>query len=121
MLKKIIAEDAHEKLAVADVKLENVIQDKLDMNCVADSKIGEHMRCIRSQASGLHIRWDIELNTGSKSPFMNRTNLAPLPRFGLNGEKHKWESIPGSIVSAVGNYFSDKSILAVQCSLFILF
>ena len=44
MLKKIIAEDAHEKLAVADVKLENVIQDKLDMNCVADSKIGEFMR-----------------------------------------------------------------------------
>ena len=37
MLKKIIAEDAHEKLAVADVKLENVIQDKLDKNCVADS------------------------------------------------------------------------------------
>ena len=56
MLKKIIAEDAHEKLAVADAKLGNVIQDKLDMNCVADSKIGEHMRCIRSQASGLHIR-----------------------------------------------------------------
>ena len=53
MLKKIIAEDAHEKLAVADVKLENVIQDKLDMNCVADSKIGEFMRWIRSQASGL--------------------------------------------------------------------
>ena len=44
MLKKIIAEDAHEKLAVADVKLENVIQDKLDMNCVADSKTGELMR-----------------------------------------------------------------------------
>jgi len=53
MLKKIIAEDAHEKLAVADAKLGNVIQDKLDMNCVADSKIGELMRCIRSQASGL--------------------------------------------------------------------
>ena len=40
MLKKIIAEDVHEKLAVADAKLGNVIQDKLDMNCVADIKTG---------------------------------------------------------------------------------
>jgi len=53
MLKKIIAEDAHEKLAVADAKLGNVIQEKLEMNCVYDSKIGELMRCIRSQVSGL--------------------------------------------------------------------
>jgi len=53
MLKKIVAEDAHEKLAVADAKLGNVIQDKLDLNCVYDSKVGELMRCIRSQVSGL--------------------------------------------------------------------
>jgi len=53
MLKKIVAEDAHEKLAVADAKLGNCIQDKLDMSCVYDSKIGELMRCIRSQISGL--------------------------------------------------------------------
>jgi len=53
MLKKLVAEDAHEKLAVADAKLGNAIQDKLDLNCVYDSKIGELMRCIRSQVSGL--------------------------------------------------------------------
>ena len=53
MLKKIIAEDAHEKLAVADAKLGNVIQEKLEMSCVYDSKIGELMRCISSQVSGL--------------------------------------------------------------------
>jgi len=53
MLKKIVAEDAHEKLAVADAKLGNVIREKLELNCVYDSKIGELMRCIRSQASGL--------------------------------------------------------------------
>merc|ERR1711862_786820 len=52
-LKKIVAEDAHEKLAVADAKLGSVIKEKLEMNCVYDSKIGELMRCIRSQASGL--------------------------------------------------------------------
>ena len=53
MLKKIVAEDPQEKLAVADAKLGNVIQDKLDLNCVYDSKIGELMRCIRAQISGL--------------------------------------------------------------------
>jgi len=53
MLKKIVAEDAHEKLAVADAKLGNVIKEKLEINCVYDSKIGELMRCIRSQVSGL--------------------------------------------------------------------
>eukprot|EP00092_Neocalanus_flemingeri_P004113 GFUD01004425.1.p1 GENE.GFUD01004425.1~~GFUD01004425.1.p1 ORF type:complete len:541 (-),score=195.91 GFUD01004425.1:157-1779(-) len=53
MLKKIVAEDAHEKLAVADAKLGSVIQDKLELSCAYDSKIGELMRCIRSQASGL--------------------------------------------------------------------
>merc|ERR1711971_1017949 len=53
LLKKVIAEDAHEKLAVADAKLGSSIQDKLDLNCVYDSKVGELMRCIRSQASGL--------------------------------------------------------------------
>ena len=53
MLKKIIAEDAHESLAVADAKLGNSIQDKMNLNCVFDSKVSELMRCIRSQASGL--------------------------------------------------------------------
>merc|ERR1712172_296804 len=52
-LKKVVAEDAHEKLAVADAKLGNVIKEKLGMACVHDSKVGELMRCIRSQASGL--------------------------------------------------------------------
>ena len=53
MLKKLVAKDAHEKLAVADATLGNAIQDKLDQNCVYDSRIGELMRCIRSQVSGL--------------------------------------------------------------------
>jgi len=53
LLKKVIAEDAHEKLAVADAKLGGSIQEKLDLSCVYDSKIGELMRCIRSQISGL--------------------------------------------------------------------
>jgi len=53
MLKKIVAEEAHEKLAVADAKLGNAIQEKMDLNCVYDSSISELMRCIRSQVSGL--------------------------------------------------------------------
>jgi len=53
LLKKIVAEDAHEKLAVADAKLGNVIKEKMELACEANSKISELMRCIRSQASGL--------------------------------------------------------------------
>ena len=53
LLKKIVAEDAHEKLAVADAKLGNVIKEKMELTCEANSKISELMRCIRSQASGL--------------------------------------------------------------------
>jgi len=53
LLKKVVAEDAHEKLAVADAKLGNVIKEKLEMSCIYDSKVAELMRCIRSQASGL--------------------------------------------------------------------
>ena len=53
MLKKIVAKDANEKLAVADAKLGNAIQDKLDLKCVYDSKVAELMRCIRSQINGL--------------------------------------------------------------------
>jgi len=61
LLKKVIAEDAHEKLAVADAKLGNSIQDKLQLNCVYDSKISELMRCIRSQVSGLISGSDKEM------------------------------------------------------------
>jgi len=53
LLKKVVAEDAHEKLAVADAKLGNVIKEKMELACEANSKISELMRCIRSQASGL--------------------------------------------------------------------
>ena len=83
MLKKIDAEDAHEKLAVI-----YVIQDKLDLNCVADIKIGEIMRWIRSQASGLIIRWEMALNIGSKSP-LRIAPTWPLSRFGRKGEKYE--------------------------------
>lgn len=53
LLKKIVAKDAHEKLAVADAKLGAAIKSKLDLDCVYDSKIAELMRCIRSQMTGL--------------------------------------------------------------------
>ncbi|XP_014679090.1 PREDICTED: nucleolar protein 58-like isoform X2 [Priapulus caudatus] len=53
MLKKIVAKDAHEQLAVADAKLGNVIKDKLNLSCVANSSIQELMRGIRAQMSSL--------------------------------------------------------------------
>ena len=40
-------------MAVADAKLGNSIQEKMEISCMYDSKIGELMRCIRSQISGL--------------------------------------------------------------------
>ena len=53
LLKRVIAEDAHEKLAVADAKLGQCIKSKLELDCVHDTTIAELMRCIRSQLSGL--------------------------------------------------------------------
>merc|ERR1711994_316966 len=53
MLEKIYAKDAHEKLAVADAKLGVDIKSSLEIDCVADSKISELMRCIRGQLSNL--------------------------------------------------------------------
>ncbi len=53
MLKKLVAKDAQEQLAVADAKLGQAIQNKLALKCVYDSNISELMRCIRSQADGL--------------------------------------------------------------------
>lgn len=52
-LKKIVAKEAHESLAVADAKLGNVIKEKFDISCVANSSIQELMRCIRSQVDSL--------------------------------------------------------------------
>ncbi len=53
MLKKVFAKDAHEKLAVADAKLGQAIKSKLEIDCVADSAVGELMRGIRAQLSDL--------------------------------------------------------------------
>eukprot|EP00095_Tigriopus_kingsejongensis_P009098 snap_masked-scaffold295_size218279-processed-gene-1.18 protein:Tk09098 transcript:snap_masked-scaffold295_size218279-processed-gene-1.18-mRNA-1 annotation:"hypothetical protein DAPPUDRAFT_300779" len=53
LLKKVVSQEGHTNLCVADAKLGLSIQAKLDLKCVYDSKVGELMRCIRSQMSGL--------------------------------------------------------------------
>jgi len=53
LLKKVFAAEAHEKLAVADAKLGNVIKEKMEIDCVASSGIQELMRCIREQSDSL--------------------------------------------------------------------
>merc|ERR1712062_112084 len=53
LLKKVFASEAHEELAVADAKLGNVIKEKMEIDCVANSTIQELMRCIREQADSL--------------------------------------------------------------------
>ncbi|XP_040888692.1 nucleolar protein 58 [Toxotes jaculatrix] len=53
VLKKVVAKEAHEQLAVSDAKLGGVIKDKLDLSCVQSPAVAELMRCIRSQMEGL--------------------------------------------------------------------
>ena len=48
-MKKIVATDSHEQLAVADAKLGSVIKSKTELDCVYSSNVMELMRCIRSQ------------------------------------------------------------------------
>ncbi|XP_060639118.2 nucleolar protein 58 isoform X2 [Anolis sagrei] len=53
ILKKIVAKDAHEQLAVADAKLGGVIKDKLNLSCIHSPMVTELMRGIRTQMEGL--------------------------------------------------------------------
>ncbi|KAM9327396.1 nucleolar protein 58 isoform 1-T1 [Pholidichthys leucotaenia] len=53
VLKKVVAKEAHEQLAISDAKLGGVIKDKLDLSCVHSPAVAELMRCIRSQMENL--------------------------------------------------------------------
>ncbi|XP_023285586.1 nucleolar protein 58 [Seriola lalandi dorsalis] len=52
-LKKVVAKEAHEQLAISDAKLGGVIKEKLDLSCVHNTAVAELMRCIRSQMESL--------------------------------------------------------------------
>ena len=52
-LKKVIASDLHEELAVSDAKLGGIIKDKLSINCVCSPGVAELMRGIRQQMTSL--------------------------------------------------------------------
>lgn len=53
VLKKVVAKEAHEQLAISDVKLGGVIKEKLDVSCIHSPAVAELMRCIRSQMENL--------------------------------------------------------------------
>ncbi|XP_075905465.1 nucleolar protein 58 [Nelusetta ayraudi] len=53
VLKKVVAKEAHEQLAISDAKLGGIIKEKLDVTCVHSSAVAELMRCIRSQMESL--------------------------------------------------------------------
>ncbi|XP_051997478.1 nucleolar protein 58-like [Xyrauchen texanus] len=53
VLKKVVAKEAHEQLAITDVKLGGVIKDKLNLSCVHSPAVAELMRGIRNQMEGL--------------------------------------------------------------------
>ncbi|XP_051915192.1 nucleolar protein 58 isoform X1 [Hippocampus zosterae] len=53
VLKKMVAKEAHEQLAISDAKLGGVLKEKLDLSCIHSPAVAELMRCIRSQMEGL--------------------------------------------------------------------
>ncbi|XP_035772245.1 nucleolar protein 58 isoform X2 [Neolamprologus brichardi] len=53
VLKKVVAKEAHEQLAISDAKLGGVIKEKLDLSCVHSPAVAELMRCIRGQMESL--------------------------------------------------------------------
>ncbi|KAI2663307.1 Nucleolar protein 58 [Labeo rohita] len=53
VLKKIVAKEAHEQLAITDVKLGGVIKEKMNLSCVHSPAVAELMRGIRNQMEGL--------------------------------------------------------------------
>nr|XP_033802897.1 nucleolar protein 58 [Geotrypetes seraphini] len=53
VLKKIVAKEAHEQLAVCDAKLGGVIKEKLNLSCIHSPMVTELMRGIRNQVEGL--------------------------------------------------------------------
>ncbi|XP_026220014.1 nucleolar protein 58 [Anabas testudineus] len=53
VLKKVVAKDAHEQLAISDAKLGGVIKEKMDLSCVHSPAVAELMRCIRTQMESL--------------------------------------------------------------------
>lgn len=53
VLKKVVAKEAHEQLAITDAKLGGVIKDKLNLSCVHSPAVAELMRGIRNQMEGL--------------------------------------------------------------------
>lgn len=53
VLKKVVAKEAHEQLAISDAKLSGVIKEKLDLSCVHSPAVAELMRCIRGQMESL--------------------------------------------------------------------
>lgn len=53
ILKKVVAKEAHEQLAITDAKLGGVIKEKLNLSCVHSPAVAELMRGIRNQMEGL--------------------------------------------------------------------
>ncbi|KAK2888906.1 hypothetical protein QQF64_029091 [Cirrhinus molitorella] len=53
VLKKVVAKEAHEQLAITDAKLGGVIKEKINVTCVHSPAVAELMRGIRNQIEGL--------------------------------------------------------------------
>merc|ERR1719233_1791808 len=106
----VIAEDAHEKLAVADAKLGGSIQEKLDLDCVYSSNVMELMRCIRSQMP--------ELVSGGDEKEMTAMSLGlahSLSRYKLKFSPDKIDTMIVQAVSLLDDLDKELNNYIMRC------
>merc|ERR1712156_311543 len=110
LMKKIVASDANEQLAVADAKLGSVIKSKTDLDCVYSSNVMELMRCIRSQMP--------ELVSGGDEKEMTAMSLGlahSLSRYKLKFSPDKIDTMIVQAVSLLDDLDKELNNYIMRC------
>merc|ERR1719251_38210 len=110
LMKKIVASDANEQLAVADAKLGSVIKSKTDLDCIYSSNVAELMRCIRSQMP--------ELVSGGDDKEMTAMSLGlahSLSRYKLKFSPDKIDTMIVQAVSLLDDLDKELNNYIMRC------
>merc|ERR1719251_318911 len=110
LMKKVVASDANEQLAVADSKLGSVIKSKTDLDCVYSSNVMELMRCIRSQLP--------ELVSGGDEKEMTAMSLGlahSLSRYKLKFSPDKIDTMIVQAVSLLDDLDKELNNYIMRC------
>merc|ERR1719251_742252 len=110
LMKKVVASDANEQLAVADSKLGSVIKSKTDLDCVYSSNVMELMRCIRSQLP--------ELVSGGDEKEMTAMSLGlahSLSRYKLKFSPDKIDTMIVQAVSLLDDLDKELNNYTMRC------